>query len=203
MVVGRDYRFGANREGDLPLLQRYAEEMGFEVIVTDWIQSNRDDHERISSTRIRELVNAGEVGRARNLLGRHYQIRGSVVKGRDRGGRLLGFPTANIQLTDELCPRMGVYAVTIQAGGQLYRGVANIGYSPTFDDHLFTVEVHIFDFSGDLYGEEVRVNFVERIRDELRFSSIEALSREIRNDVRRAQDILSSYPDPVARNDHG
>ncbi|MCG6892106.1 MAG: bifunctional riboflavin kinase/FAD synthetase [Desulfobacteraceae bacterium] len=203
MVVGRDYRFGANREGDLPLLQRYAEEMGFEVIVTDWIQSKRDDHERISSTRIRELVNAGEVGRARNLLGRHYQIRGSVVKGRDRGGRLLGFPTANIQLTDELCPRMGVYAVTIQAGGQLYRGVANIGYSPTFDDHLFTVEVHIFDFSGDLYGEEVRVNFVERIRDELRFSSIEALSREIRNDVRRAQDILSSYPDPVARNDHG
>lgn len=203
MVVGKDYRFGKNREGDLPLLKRYAEEMGFEVITADWIQSTRDDRERISSTRIRELVNGGEVGRARNLLGRHYQIRGSVVAGRDRGGKLLGFPTANIQLQDELCPRSGVYAVTMQVLGELHQGVANIGYSPTFDDHQFTVEVHLLDFSGDLYGKEVRVNFIERIRDELRFSSIDELSRQIRIDVQRARSILSSYPDALSRTVHG
>lgn len=203
IVVGKDYRFGKGREGDIPLLRRYAETFGFEVIVADWIQSARDERDRISSTRIRELVNEGDVGRARNLLGRYYQIRGTVVKGRDRGGKLLGFPTANIQLQDELCPRSGVYAVTVLTRGDRLPGVANIGYSPTFDDHQFTVEVHLLDFSGDLYDEDVRVNFVERIRDERRFSSIDELKEAIADDVRRARDILSTQLDPPARIVHG
>jgi riboflavin kinase/FMN adenylyltransferase len=193
MVVGQDYRFGKDREGNLELLRQLARELDFELIVSDWIQAAHDATLRISSTRVRELVESGQVSDARKLLGRHYQIRGTVHRGRDRGGKLLGFPTANIQLQDELCPRTGVYAVTVEIDGQRLPGVANIGYSPTFTDHQFTVEVHILDFEGNLYGRPIRVNFVERIRDEIRFSGIEELSRQIRKDIEKARGILEPY----------
>jgi riboflavin kinase/FMN adenylyltransferase len=157
----------------------------------DWIEMNHTLQGRISSTRIRKLVMAGKVAEARYLLGRHYQIRGTVATGRDRGGKLLGCPTANINLYDELCPQTGVYAVTVECLGEKFKGVANIGYSPTFDDHLFTVEVHLLDFSGNLYGEEIRVNFIERIRDEKKFNSIAELSTQIRQDVQTARGLLN------------
>ena len=191
IVVGKDYTFGRNREGSIDLLKEYAKELDFEVIVSNWIQVSRDRANRISSTRIRELVIDGKVRDAQPLLGRNYQIRGIVSRGRDRGGRLLGCPTANITLQDELCPKTGVYAVTVECLGQKFKGVANIGYSPTFDDLQFTVEVHILDFSGDLYGKEIRVNFIERLRDEIRFNSIEELSDQIQKDIQHAREILS------------
>ena len=191
IVVGKDYTFGRNREGSIDLLKKYAKELDFEVIVSNWIQVSRDRANRISSTRIRELVKDGNVRDAQPLLGRNYQIRGTVSHGRDRGGRLLGCPTANITLQDELCPKTGVYAVTVECLGQKFKGVANIGYSPTFDDLQFTVEVHILDFSGDLYGKEIRVNFIERLRDEIRFNSIEELSDQIQKDIQHAREILS------------
>ncbi len=191
IVVGKDYTFGRNREGSIDLLKEYAKELDFEVIVSNWIQVSRDRANRISSTRIRELVKDGNVRDAQPLLGRNYQIRGTVSHGRDRGGRLLGCPTANITLQDELCPKTGVYAVTVECLGQKFKGVANIGYSPTFDDLQFTVEVHILDFSGDLYGKEIRVNFIERLRDEIRFNSIEELSDQIQKDIQHAREILS------------
>lgn len=191
IVVGKDYTFGRNREGSIDLLKEYAKELDFEVIVSNWIQVSRDRANRISSTRIRELVKDGNVRDAQPLLGRNYQIRGTVSHGRDRGGRLLGCPTANITLQDELCPKTGVYAVTVECLGQKFKGVANIGYSPTFDDLQFTVEVHILDFSGDLYGKEIRVNFIERLRDEIRFNSIEELSAQIQKDIQHAREILS------------
>ena len=191
IVVGKDYTFGRNREGSIDLLKEYAKELDFEVIVSNWIQVSRDRANRISSTRIRELVKDGKVRDAQPLLGRNYQIRGIVSHGRDRGGRLLGCPTANITLQDELCPKTGVYAVTVECLGQKFKGVANIGYSPTFDDLQFTVEVHILDFSGDLYGKEIRVNFIERLRDEIRFNSIEELSDQIQKDIQHAREILS------------
>ncbi len=191
IVVGKDYTFGRNREGSIDLLKEYAKELDFEVIVSNWIQVSRDRANRISSTRIRELVIDGKVKDAQPLLGRNYQIRGIVSHGRDRGGRLLGCPTANITLQDELCPKTGVYAVTVECLGQKFKGVANIGYSPTFDDLQFTVEVHILDFSGDLYGKEIRVNFIERLRDEIRFNSIEELSAQIQKDIQHAREILS------------
>ncbi len=191
IVVGKDYTFGRNREGSIDLLKEYAKELDFEVIVSNWIQVSRDRANRISSTRIRELVKDGKVRDAQPLLGRNYQIRGIVSHGRDRGGRLLGCPTANITLQDELCPKTGVYAVTVECLGQKFKGVANIGYSPTFDDLQFTVEVHILDFSGDLYGKEIRVNFIERLRDEIKFNSIEELSDQIQKDIQHAREILS------------
>jgi len=191
IVVGKDYTFGKNREGNLDLLQTFANNLGFEVIVADWVQTSKGLPNRISSTRTRELVMSGEVDAAKKLLGRYYQIRGLVITGRNRGGKLLGFPTANITLHDELCPKNGVYAVTVDCMEKKYQGVANIGYSPTFDDGVFSVEVHILDFNENIYGQKIRVNFVQRIRDEIKFSDIAELSDAIRNDIETARKILS------------
>lgn len=192
IVVGSDYSFGRNREGNLALLQSMAGEIGFEVIVRDWIQGPDSKTDRVSSTRVRELVMAGDMARTRKHLGRYYQIRGKVATGRNRGGRLLGFPTANINLQDELSPKTGVYAVTVECQDQQFKGVANIGYSPTFDDHIFTVEVHILDFDRDIYGEDIRVNFIHRLRAEKKFNGIDELSEQINKDVMQARDILSN-----------
>ena len=191
IVVGKDYTFGRNREGDIDLLKTYAENLGFEVIVADWIQTSKNGPGRISSTRTRELVMAGKVDEAQRLLGRYYQIRGKVTSGRDRGGKLLGFPTANISLQNELCPKNGIYAVTVECSGKIHQGVANIGFSPTFDDHIFSVEVHILDFNENIYGQIIRINFVQRIRGEKKFSSIPELSDQIKKDIVKARSILS------------
>jgi len=193
IVVGEDYAFGRNREGNLAFLKAYASELGYEVVVADWIKAARNVSDRISSTKIRELVMAGKVEPASKMLGRHYQIRGQVVKGRDRGGKLLGVPTANIHLQDELCPKTGIYAVTVEYNNRLYKGVANIGYSPTFDDNEFTVEVHLLDFVENIYGEKIRVNFIERIRDEKKFTNILELKNQIHQDIRAAAKILAAY----------
>ncbi|HHE74094.1 MAG TPA: bifunctional riboflavin kinase/FAD synthetase, partial [Desulfobacteraceae bacterium] len=157
IVVGEDYTFGKNREGNINLLRSYAEALDIQVEVVDWIPISKKSADRISSTRIRNLVMDGRVHDAHKLLGRHYQIKGEVVTGRNRGGKLLGFPTANINLHDELCPKPGVYGVTVESMDGYYKGVANIGYSPTFDDHEFTVEAHILDFDKDIYGQDIRV----------------------------------------------
>lgn len=191
IVIGQDYTFGKNREGNVALLKFFAESFGFEVIVIDWIPVSNYIHGRISSTRIRELLMEGNVSEARKLLGRFYQIKGTVVSGRGRGGKILGFQTANINLQDELCPKTGIYAVTVECDDKQHKGVANIGYSPTFDDHIFTVEVHILDFNENIYGQKIRVNFIQRIRDEIKFSNIPALSKQIEKDVKKAHNILS------------
>jgi riboflavin kinase / FMN adenylyltransferase len=191
IITGNDYTFGRNREGNVDLLKSLGREMGFEVLISDWIQASSVKPGRISSTRIRELIAKGKVASAKKLLGRFYQVRGTVVSGRNRGGKLLGFPTANIVLQEELCPKAGVYAVTVECLDRQFMGVANIGYSPTFNDNIFTVEVHILDFHNDIYGKHIRVNFVKRIRDEIKFSGIAELSEQIRKDIAYARDILS------------
>lgn len=187
IIVGKDYSFGKNREGDIGFLQTASVGFGFEVIVVDWEYNDAGRHERISSTRIREIVMQGRVAEAKNLLGRYYQIRGKVVGGRNRGGRLLGFPTANIRLHDELCPKTGVYAVTVQCSAGNFKGVANIGYSPTFGDNVFTVEVHILDFNENIYDQRIRVNFIDRLRDERKFNNITELSNQITKDIEKAR----------------
>ncbi|MBF0242120.1 MAG: bifunctional riboflavin kinase/FAD synthetase [Desulfamplus sp.] len=197
IVVGPDYSFGRDREGNIDFLIKYSEKSGFKVIVPDWVKDPEaagcgSENSRISSTMIRNLVMDGRVDETKRFLGRHYQIRGKVVKGRERGGSKLGFPTANIKLHDELCPKMGVYAVTVETVAGDFNGVANIGYSPTFDDHLFTIEVHILDFSADIYGTRIRVNMIKRLRDEKKFASIEELSAQIRSDIATAKEILNS-----------
>jgi riboflavin kinase/FMN adenylyltransferase len=192
IIVGEDYTFGKNREGNLTVLKSYGSQMGYEVVVADWIKADQNFSDRISSTRIRELVMAGEVAPACKMLGRHYQIRGLVVKGRDRGGKLLGIPTANINLQDELCPKTGIYAVTVDHHHRLYKGVANIGFSPTFEDNEFTVEVHLLNFNTDIYGEKIRINFIERIRDEKKFANISELTAQINQDIETAHKILAA-----------
>ena len=192
IIIGEDYAFGRNREGNVEFLRAYGKTLGFDVIVAQWISDTFHAGERISSTRVREVVTAGNVEEAWHLLGRYYQVRGRVVSGRNRGGKLLGFPTANIHLTDELCPKTGVYAVTVACKSNKYKGVANIGYSPTFDDNIFTVEVHILDFNDDIYNEPIRVNFIRRIRDEAKFENIEALIRQITKDIEVGREILAN-----------
>jgi len=193
IVVGEDYTFGKNREGNISLLRSFGKNLQFEVIAVDKIQISDELPGRISSTKIRELVIEGNVDEAQKLLGRHYQIRGIVVPGRDRGGELVGYPTANVNLHDELCPKTGIYAVRVECEGEIHNGVANIGYSPTFGDHAFTVEVHILNFNKDVYNKKIRVNFIKRIRDEIKFTNISELSAEIGRDIIKAQKILSAY----------
>lgn len=189
IVVGQDYSFGRKREGDIFLLKEMAVTNGFEVIISGWIEVEGG---RISSTEIRNMVREGRVEEAEKLLGRHYQVRGTVIRGRDRGGRLLGFPTANLTLYDELCPKGGVYAVTVEYNDITYKGVANIGYSPTFDNGEFSVEVHILDFDQDIYDRPIRVNFIQRLRGEKKFPGPEALSAQISLDIEKARELLSS-----------
>ncbi len=193
IIIGEDYSFGKDRTGNVDMLRQEGERLGFSTIVSPWINDTGSSRERISSTRIRDIVQEGNVEQAIQYLGRHYQIRGKVVKGRKRGGSQLGFPTANIKLHDELCPKIGVYAVTVETAMGNFIGVANIGYSPTFGDHMFTIEVHILDFDHDLYNTRIRVNMVERLRDEKKFSSIEELSEQIKTDITIARKLFKKY----------
>lgn len=190
IIIGGDYSFGKDRTGDIPLLKAQGKRLGYKTIISPWIHDTNTGIERISSTRIREIVMEGKVDQAMKYLGRHYQIRGKVVKGRKRGGSQLGFPTANIKLHDELCPMQGVYAVNVETIKGSFWGVANIGFSPTFGDHMFTIEVHILDFDHDIYDTRIRVNMVARLRDEQKFSSIEELSGQIQKDIEIAKEIL-------------
>lgn len=190
IIIGPDYTFGKERVGNIELLKAKSQELGYETIVAEWIRDLETETERISSTRIRQLVMDGDVDRAKLSLGRFYQIRGKVIKGRKRGGSQLGFPTANIKLHDELCPKFGVYAVTVETIHGNFKGVANIGFSPTFGDGMFTIEVHIFDFDENIYDSRIRVNMVERLRDEIKFSNIGQLSDQIKKDVQKAKEIL-------------
>jgi len=190
IVIGADYSFGKDRLGNINLLKTQEDRLGFKTIVADWINDTDSETKRISSTRIREIVMAGKVDQAMKYLGRHYQIRGKVIKGRERGGSQLGFPTANIKLYDELCPKLGVYAVTVETTKGDFWGVANIGFSPTFGDQMFTIEVHILEFNHDIYDTRIRVNMVKRLRDEKKFANIQDLSEQIKNDIELAKDIL-------------
>jgi len=187
IIIGNDYCFGKKREGNVQLLKQYGHELGFEVQVVPW---KPIENERISSTAIRSAVSSGNLEQAKKMLGRYYQVLGIVKHGRDRGGSLLGFPTANLQLYDELKPLNGVYAVTVQHESNTYLGVANIGYSPTFDDQQYTLEVHLLDFSKNLYDQKIRVNFIKRLRGEIKFSSIDALSLQIKKDIQNARIIF-------------
>jgi riboflavin kinase/FMN adenylyltransferase len=189
VIVGYDYAFGYGRGGNTQLLTEMGKDLGFRVHLVEPV---RVDHTLVSSTSIRKLVQDGDLTEANKLLGRDYGVTGKVVKGRNRGGRLLGFPTANLDLIDELIPKRGVYAVRVQVGGNRYSGVTNIGYNPTFGDNALSVETHVLDFTGDLVGKTIRVFFVRRLRDEKAFESVDALSEQIARDVQQARGILGN-----------
>ena len=192
IVIGYDYTFGRKARGNRELLQRMGQDYGFTVHTVS--AQPGPDGVTASSTHVRELVMEGRVEDVPVILGRPYRIEGLVVRGRDRGGKLLGFPTANLKLVDELVPRNGVYAVRVHLGPRVIPGVANIGHNPTFNDTGLSIEVHCFDFHEDIYGQSVRVDFMARIRDEKKFSGPEELTGQIRADCQTARQILHPAP---------
>ena len=188
VVIGHDYRFGRNREGNIALLQSLGEEFGFPVHVVDPIQINDTI---VSSTLIRNLINDGQVLAAQDFLGRPYEVTGEVIHGHGRGARLLGFPTANITIDNGLLvPAAGIYAVRAELRGQIYPAVANIGTCPTFDNQELSLEVYLLDFDRDIYGQRLAVQFVQRLRDERRFDDLPALVTQIKKDVAAARQIV-------------
>jgi riboflavin kinase/FMN adenylyltransferase len=192
VVIGNDYCFGKKREGNIQLLQEYGDEFGFSVQIVPWQAVDNIPQTRISSTAIRKAVASGNLIQAKQMLGRYYQVKGTVQQGKNRGGAQVGFHTANIKLFDELKPLNGVYAVSVIYQEKMYAAVANIGYSPTFNDQEYTLEIHLLDFSGNLYGQTIRVNFIERLRDEIKFDSIAALSEQIKLDIQHARNVFDT-----------
>jgi riboflavin kinase / FMN adenylyltransferase len=190
VVVGYNVNFGRNRAGSAATLQAIGERRGFGVDVIGPVAAP-DDGEQVSSTRLREVLQAGDMPRTRRLLGRPYALRGRVVTG-DRRGRTLGFPTANLHVRAGIVlPPDGVYAVAVDVNGRKHEGVLNIGMRPTFDGRRRTIEVHLLDFAGDLYRRWLVVQVVERLRGETAFSGPEALRAAIAADVARARRVLA------------
>ena len=184
VVVGYDFRFGRGRGGDAEALQRLLPEIP--VIA---VPPHRDDGEPVSSSRVRRLVAAGDVEGAARLLGRPHILHGPVVHG-DHRGSTIGFPTANISSRVELLPARGVYVVRASlADGRSVIGVTNVGVRPTFDGQENRIEVHLLDFAGDLYGQELRIELLHRLRGELRFPDIGALVAQITADVSAARNL--------------
>lgn len=188
LIIGYDYAFGKGRSGNYALLSSLGREIGFEV---EQLEPVLMDQAIVSSTRIRDLVEAGDVWSARPLLGRFYRVSGTVVHGQNRGGRLLGFPTANIRLVDELFPKPGVYCCWAEVDGTVHPAVANIGFNPTFGNDVLSVEVHVLDLSADLYGKPMHVHFVQRLRGERKFSGLEELKSQIGKDITLGRAILA------------
>lgn len=191
LVIGDDFRFGKDRRGNFSLLQRAGAQAGFNVADTGSVQI---EGQRVSSTRIRELLAAGQVERAEHLLGKRYSICGRIVPG-DRLGRRFGFPTANVHLKLKKAPLRGVFAVTMTGiSDRPLPGVANIGARPTVaHGQTFQLETHLFDFAGDIYGRLVEVHFHHKLRDERRFGDVEALTRQIEYDAMAARAFFATF----------
>ena len=187
LIIGYDYAFGKGRAGNYSLLKELGQKWGFGV---EQLEPVMVDQTIVSSTRIRDLVEAGDVWAVRPLLGRFYRVAGTVVHGQNRGGRLLGFPTANVHLIDELFPKTGVYCCWAELDGQIHKAVANIGFNPTFGNEVLSVEVHILDLNEDLYGRPLKVHFVQRLRGERKFSGLDELKTQIGKDIALGRTIL-------------
>jgi len=189
IIVGYNYHFGRKKRGDVRILRNIGKVLNVEVEVMEPLKIGQVP---VSSSKIRELIKEGQVEEASKLLGRDYPIIGKVVKGSKRG-HSLGFPTANLEISEELYPKKGVYAVEVVWNQQVFNGLANIGSNPTFpsdqtrEEPPFSLEVYILGLHQDIYGEEIQVNFKKRIRDETRFDSPSGLIDQIKKDVQWAQ----------------
>ncbi len=189
IIIGYDHRFGKNRVGGLDLLMKYAEKYNYEVIE---IAAEDINSINISSTQIRKAIESGNIELANQFLGYSFFISGKVAEGK-KLGRTIGFPTANISISDadKIIPKNGVYAVKVEIKNELFNGMLNIGINPTVSTTLqLKMEVHLFDFNQQVYGEEIKVSFIYRVRDEQKFSSIEALKNQLELDK---QHIMSLF----------
>ena len=179
-IIGYDHHFGKNREGNIALLERLKERFGYEV---EEVPPLYVDGAPVSSTRIRNLLHEGNVKEANRMLGYDYAITGEVVRGKALG-RKIGYPTANLELPNEykLIAANGVYACRVLIGNRTFKGMGNIGVRPTIDHGDLTIEVNIFNFDEDIYGEKITIEFVDRLRDEKKFENIEALKAQLAKD---------------------
>jgi riboflavin kinase/FMN adenylyltransferase len=179
---------GRGREGDADYLRKLGEELGFSVTVI----SPKTVGEVVSSTAIRSALTNGDMARVTRLLGRHFSLHGTVTTGAGRGAGL-GFPTANVDVDPrQALPPEGVYATWCYVGGEAHQSMTNVGRNPTFGENERTVEVFLLDFQGDLYGRDLRLDFVQRLRDEKKFDSVEDLKKQIAEDVEQGRAILSA-----------
>ena len=200
VLIGDDFRFGVRRAGDFALLSSLGDKYGFSVSALD---SQCLGHERISSSQVRAALAAGDLQRAEALLGYPYAMEGRVIQGRQLG-RTIGVPTANVQIRHDPLPLRGVFVVSVALDEtklavpqvtRSYVGVANLGYRPTLGgDPRPLLEVHLFDFSGDLYGAHLDVRFLAKLRDEMTFANFEALTSQIRDDLAQARSYFDSQP---------
>lgn len=188
IVVGPDFALGRGKEGNIEALQTLGTEMDFTVEV---VPAFTVDGEVVSSTRIRQALTQGDMKKIRDLMGRHFFLRGKVITS-DKRGRTLGFPTANLEVSrQQALPGNGIYATITQVDDKRFRSATNIGTRPTFGEGKRTVETHLLGFKGDLYDREIRVEFVQKVRDELRFPSAEELKVQMKEDVREVETILA------------
>jgi riboflavin kinase / FMN adenylyltransferase len=190
LVIGYDHKFGKNREGSFDYLKNHAEDFGFKL---EEISAKLINENNISSSKIRKALELGELSAANKYLGYDYFLSGSVVTGKQIG-RTIGFPTANLRISDplKLIPSIGVYAVKVLIGNNIYKGMLNVGYNPTVtDERIKTIEVNILEFNRDIYGESIKIFFIERMRDEMKFSGLPALKEQLALDRINALNILS------------
>jgi riboflavin kinase/FMN adenylyltransferase len=184
VYLGRGFAFGHNREGNIELLRRVSADLGF---IADEVPEVRLRGQRVSSSKIRELLSQGKVNLARRMLGRPYGVEGRIEHGSERGHQL-GFPTANLHPRNRVIPKNGVYVTGTLIAGQWRRSVTNVGVRPTFESAGEpSVETFVMNWSGDLYGDVLRVRFLHRLRDEKKFGSLDELKTQINRDVSRAQ----------------
>jgi riboflavin kinase/FMN adenylyltransferase len=188
LVIGPDFTLGKGKKGDASTLKALGGELGFSIEVVPPVIVNG---ETVSSTAIRTALARGDVVKAGEFLGRHFSLTGQVSKGDERG-KTLGFPTANIiPEQGQALPADGVYAAWASTGEGIHPAVANIGLRPTFGSEECLLEAHLLDFEGDLYGQELKIEFIERLRDEIRFPNAEELKNQMARDVKRARELLN------------
>jgi riboflavin kinase/FMN adenylyltransferase len=191
LVVGYDFALGHGREGNVVYLEELGHRLGYTLDVFEPIWS---EGEKVSSSQVRMAIQNGEVEKAARLLGRPYSLGGSVIHG-DGRGKTIGIPTANLDFWSELViPKQGVYACLAEVGGQIWKAVTNIGYRPTFYSQTPApvIETHLLDLNNDIYGKEIKLNFIARLRDEQKFSGVDALVAQIGKDIIKSREILTT-----------
>lgn len=197
-VIGYDHQFGRNREGTIETVQELGRQLGFQTHV---VSKQEVGDKTVSSTTIRRAIHEnGNMELAASLLDKYYILNGTVVHG-DKRGKKIGYPTANIQPqnSQKVIPKKGVYAVWVRFEGTYYQGMMNIGERPTFEGNSITLEVHILDFDQDIYGKDVQLQFVKRIREEQQFDGIDELKNQLKTDERETRDILSGCTPNIAK----
>jgi len=180
IIVGYDFAFARNKEGNIKLLQELSSKYGFDLEVVNPITL---DNIRISSTYIRDLILNGNIENVYKYLGRNYKLSGEVIHAK-KLGRTIGFPTANISINkDMVIPKVGIYATKVYVNGQTYYGATNVGYNPTVNGEGLSIETNILEFNEDIYGKVITIEFLERIRDEKKFNGIEELKKQLQKDT--------------------